>query len=1003
MTRLFEKYLDTYEPKRWRELFLSADKNAYQVKYMFREQISITKTKFTDHVSKSPSSGRDMYEKLVDAALTEYGEQGLVPQEELARSNFLENPKELLDVVETSIQKTKVDSKLWRLRQICKAWMEVCVEQDRPAMTPHHTQALIMLIFAKFYECKKKKDTAVIPAKESGGIKFRHIIGQMSTGEGKSIVIAMLAIFLLQEYEGEITRVHILENNNGLLERDYETYEPLFKKFKLKSGKVITSSKGIVKGDDLLINPDVNICYCLKRGNQSYFKDKLLDGKLDLDQTVLIVDEVDDLVINEKPAANYNRADKFESVPIQEAIDKLKGGATVKPPDMPLATWREAKGWVKAAESKEEGVDYELGRGKNGEKELLELVDGKIPKVPKSYGWLTYLNSKELGRSVTKGTPFLNMCTPYMYDQYNCIFGLTGSVGGDSERTYIENTFGAVPYEVPLFLSTCKHTSKAPAQNKGVMVVKKHSDLVNKVVQLAKQYFTSVPVLIISQGKKHGNEMRKLFQALKAELPKERPESWSAEQNLLLFEEKDEAGRSHGAAHWKQTIEDSMRQHGTEASGGIFYPVTITDLWGGRGHDFDCKVEAANDASAGGLLVIATSVPDVREWIQWKGRTARQDRPGQFYVVMSEEDELFQKGEKGLASALEGKNPDEKIAHIHEVHNKDTMRMLNEFKMEQANGAWKNELCQQYYKAHRRDAENADGSPTEWPYPKFVDEDKKLREILRETFDHGAAIKSRVLSDFKIDLKGPPPEWGVDVNTPFGFEKVVKKKKLVVFIIDRTYPAFLPVCLDAVETVIREHIDDEDRIAFFSLGHDEALIPPTPKAGNEDHLIRKVQGAKECDTLDGKRHKGGSQVYSSIIRALDVLLTRPADDGWLILLSDLVDLTFGGNPNNGQYKDGMNFEQAQEKLMDEAKEADVKLRDMKGTNFIAIDASEIAKWEPQHKMWDTWKNNVRMLADTASRESAAIGRYLTAATPAEIAAVFEQVAAAMVDVGGVAD
>ena len=26
----------------------------------------------------------------------------------------------------------------------------------------------------------------------------------------------------------------------------------------------------------------------------------------------------------------------------------------------------------------------------------------------------------------------------------------------------------------------------------------------------------------------------------------------------------------------------------------------------------------------GGMLVIATSIPDEREWIQWKGRTARQ-------------------------------------------------------------------------------------------------------------------------------------------------------------------------------------------------------------------------------------------------------------------------------------------------------------------------------------------------------------------------------------------
>lgn len=43
------------------------------------------------------------------------------------------------------------------------------------------------------------------------------------------------------------------------------------------------------------------------------------------------------------------------------------------------------------------------------------------------------------------------MCTPYMYNKYECIFGLTGSVGGHAEREYIEKTFNAVPYQVPIF------------------------------------------------------------------------------------------------------------------------------------------------------------------------------------------------------------------------------------------------------------------------------------------------------------------------------------------------------------------------------------------------------------------------------------------------------------------------------------------------------------------------------------------------------------------------
>ena len=35
---------------------------------------------------------------------------------------------------------------------------------------------------------------------------------------------------------------------------------------------------------------------------------------------------------------------------------------------------------------------------------------------------------------------------------------------------------------------------------------------------------------------------------------------------------------------------------------------------------------------------IATSVPDEREWIQWRGRTARQDRPGQYHIVLNRQD-----------------------------------------------------------------------------------------------------------------------------------------------------------------------------------------------------------------------------------------------------------------------------------------------------------------------------------------------------------------------------
>ena len=77
--------------------------------------------------------------------------------------------------------------------------------------------------------------------------------------------------------------------------------------------------------------------------------------------------------------------------------------------------------------------------------------------------------------------------------------------------------------------------------------------------------------------------------------------------------------------------------------------VTVTDRFGGRGHDFQVVDKEAN--ANGGMLVIATSVPDEREWIQWKGRTARQDRPGQFYVILDVKGKPFS-DHTGLASKL---------------------------------------------------------------------------------------------------------------------------------------------------------------------------------------------------------------------------------------------------------------------------------------------------------------------------------------------------------------
>lgn len=61
-------------------------------------------------------------------------------------------------------------------------------------------------------------------------------------------------------------------------------------------------------------------------------------------------------------------------------------------------------------------------------------------------------------------------------------------------------------------------------------------------------------------------------------------------------------------------------------------------------------------------MVVMTSIPDSeREWVQWKGRTARQDRAGQYKVILNQHDDVFSKGDapKRLASSIEGYGDEE--------------------------------------------------------------------------------------------------------------------------------------------------------------------------------------------------------------------------------------------------------------------------------------------------------------------------------------------------------
>jgi len=962
---LYERYLKDDPPTQWRHLFKEATKTAYCLKYMFRESLPKAKAKFFEHLDNNLSGQpRELFSHLVRGAFEMY--DGLVDQETLATTDFLTNPQALLKVVREGV--ADKDERVQLLGEIAARYMQTYIDCDPPKLplTPHHTQVAAMLMFSQFFEQRERW------MEEYGQ---RSIILQMKTGEGKSIVIAMMAIYTVKQLG---RRVHVLENNEGLLERDFNTYEPFYKQFGLSCSKSIDATS--------------DICYCLKRQNNAYFNAHMLNGDLDLSETVLIVDEVDDLVVNEKPTLLYTKPDAILTPQYKACYLALIKGSEQPPAGADSTIWDDCKRIKRESDAKVEGVDYL--RADKGWAMLETGPDGtpRAPKVPLTDDWLVYKNFKDFGLEPSKDTFCNCLCTPYMYNKYACIFGLTGSVGGEAERAYIQKTYQSVPYEVPQFLHTCENTIKEEATNLGVTIEATSQQMIANVVAMAKKYYHDTPVLVITRGAE-SNELSNVYKALAAAIP---------ERNAVqrMTERNDEGELMIDQC--EAIVERATKRCYSEQR-EVYFRITVTDWFGGRGHDFDCMDERAN--AAGGMLVIATSIPDAREWTQWKGRTARQDRPGQYAVVLSEQEEPFkqkflsaaarfrnpgvasafsqwkadtkeimrEKGlvRLGLADGLRLKSPDDIIETLLLRKDEAIHDSLLRFEADQARGAWQNELCETYYRQRAR------GSEVCWPSLEWRKTDVRLRDMLRVPFGTGAKIQDAASSRLGVTVQGPPPEWGWSPEDAFGIE-AKRKKMAVIFLIDRTYESFLQSVVDAVLKVYNTHLLEDDLVGYYGLG-DGWIFETQVKGENEEQLRQKIIGSVE--------KKGDPHVYSSMDKCVDYLADVSDDySKWLVVLTDTADFQCANE--KGAFDKG-----APARATAAAEALLVKLQAMQGMNLVLIDASEIGNFNRKHTMWPTWRTLSKRLTNEVGEANT--GLNIQAAEESQIDEAFDKVAGAM--------
>src|SRR5207244_4387866 len=109
----------------------------------------------------------------------------------------------------------QVDLKM--VYRLTSAWMKIYKQKVLVPLPPRNAQLITLLTVAAWAK-------GLLHSKNENIGKA--LIAQVGTGEGKSLIIAMTAIYFVKVLG---KRVHILENNQGLLEKDVETMTPFYK------------------------------------------------------------------------------------------------------------------------------------------------------------------------------------------------------------------------------------------------------------------------------------------------------------------------------------------------------------------------------------------------------------------------------------------------------------------------------------------------------------------------------------------------------------------------------------------------------------------------------------------------------------------------------------------------------------------------------------------------------------------------------------------------------
>jgi len=343
--KVIENFLNTTKPKEWVKSIKSLDTVIFLLEYMGKEDIKLAYDRF-EHEMKTTQHNE--LKDLVASVKTIYNTP-LATSQDIDVGEAIKKKKTMMKspVSWRGIQFKPED---WGLViDIVGAAADMMKQRYSVIMLPHHTQ-LISLLMCAIRVCGAKDRTATedLP---------RTMLARVGTGEGKSIIIGMLAAFVAKKG----MRAHVINNDRVLTRRDYEGNKSIFAALDIKA----SADQADIRSKEM------QVVYCCPEDIESSCLESLMEGSAEdyergLEDAVLIVDEVDGLIFDRGTTSSKFFGDREFSDWVNEWLSQLMMYGKIQKDwddfrsgdEWTRALQKEVEEAFKESEAKVEGVDY---------------------------------------------------------------------------------------------------------------------------------------------------------------------------------------------------------------------------------------------------------------------------------------------------------------------------------------------------------------------------------------------------------------------------------------------------------------------------------------------------------------------------------------------------------------------------------------------------------------------------------------------------------------------